>query len=64
MTKHVIVKEQAICETTFFVEAIDETSRAAFHDINCPACLRRALAAAEHRTQMLRDLLTKVEASP
>ena len=30
MSKHVLVKEQAICETTFFVEAIDETTRSAY----------------------------------
>lgn len=64
MIKHVLVKEQAICETTFFVEAIDETTRLAYRDINCAACLRQALAAAEQRTQVLRELLANVEAAP
>lgn len=64
MIKHVLVKEQAICETTFFVEAIDETTRLAYRNINCSACLSQALAAAEQRTQVLRELLANVEAAP
>ncbi len=63
MTKHVLVREQAICETTFFVESIDETTRSAFRDIDCMACLRQALAASEQRTQVLRELLLKTEDS-
>lgn len=61
VSKHVLVKEQAICETTFFVESIDETTRLAYRDIGCAACLRQALAAAEQRTSVLRELLAKVE---
>lgn len=57
MTKHVFVKEQAICETTFFVESVDETTRSAYRDINCAACLRQSLAAAGQRTQVLHELL-------
>ena len=64
MIKHVLVKEQAICETTFFVESIDETTRSAYRDINCTLCLRQALAAAEQRTQVLHELLAKVEITP
>jgi len=63
LIKHVIVKEQAICESTFFVASLDETTRLAFRDIDCPACLRQALAAAEQRVHALRDLLAKVEAA-
>ena len=62
MIKHVLLKEQSICETTFFVEAIDESTRLAYRDISCAACLRQALAAAEQRTSVLRELLAKVEA--
>lgn len=61
MIKHVLVKEQEICETTFFVESIDETTRSAYRDINCRSCLLQAIAASEQRTQILRDLLVKVE---
>lgn len=61
MSKHVFVKQQAICETSFFVEEIDQMTRSAFRDIDCAGCLRKALAAAEQRTRVLCDLLTKVE---
>jgi hypothetical protein len=61
VTKHAFVKEQAICETTFFVESIDETTRSAYRDIDCAACLLQAIAASEQRTQALRDLLEKME---
>ena len=64
MTKHVLVKEQSICETSFYVESIDETTRLAYRDINCAACLRQAIAASEQRTQAIRDLLVKVEETP
>lgn len=61
MSKHVLVKAQAICETSFFVESIDETTRLAYRDIGCAACLRQAIAASEQRTQVIRDLLAKLE---
>jgi len=60
--KHVMLKGQAICETSFFVEAIDESTRSVYRDINCAACLRKALGASEARTRALRDLLAKAEA--
>ena len=61
MTKHVVVRAQAICETSFFVESLDETARSAFRDIDCVGCLRQALAAAEQRVVALRELLAKAE---
>lgn len=64
MTKHVLVKEQSICEMSFYVESIDEATRQAFRNISCAACLRRAIAASEQRTQAIRDLLVKVEETP
>lgn len=64
MIKHVIVNAQAICETTFFVAALDETTRQAFREIDCAACLRQALAAAEQRVRALQELLAKVEGTP
>lgn len=64
MTKHVLVKEQAICETTFFIAALDESTRSAFRDIDCAVCLRQALAAAEQRVRALREFLAKVEGTP
>lgn len=61
-TKHVLLKELAICETSFFVESIDEMTRLAYRNIDCVACLQRAIAASEQRTSVIRDLLAKVEA--
>jgi hypothetical protein len=62
VTKHANVKGQSICETTFFVESAVDTTRAAFFDTECPKCLRQALRAAEARTHVLRELLSKAEA--
>lgn len=64
MTKHVRVKEQPICETTFFVEGVDESTRSAYRDIGCVACLRQALTASEARSRAIRDLIDKLEATP
>ena len=62
MIKHVLVRERSICEETFFVASVDETTRSAFRDINCPACLRQAIASSERRTQSIRELLATLEA--
>ena len=64
MRKHVFIRDQAICETSFFVESIDKTTRLAFRDIDCKACLLQAIAASEQRTLILRDLLATVEEAP
>jgi hypothetical protein len=64
VSKHVLVKAQAICETSFFVESIDETTRQAYRDITCVACLRQAIVASEQRTQVIREQLARVEVAP
>lgn len=61
MKKHVFMREQAICETSFFVESVDEVTQAAFRSVDCVACLLQALAASETRTRAIRDLLAKLE---
>ena len=61
MTKHVHLREQTICETTFYVEALVDQTRAAYFSIDCPKCLRQALAASEARSHVLRELLSKAE---
>ena len=61
MTKHARVKDQPICETAFFVEGAVDTTRAAYFVIDCPKCLRKALAASEARSHVLRELLSKAE---
>jgi hypothetical protein len=61
VSKHVLVKAQAICESTFFIESVDESTRQAYRDITCRSCLLRAIAASEQRTQAIRELLAKLE---
>lgn len=62
--KHVLVREQAICETTFFVEGVNETTLSAYRDIDCVPCLRQALAASEARSRAIARLITKLEVTP
>jgi len=64
VSRHARVKEQPMCETTFFVESVVDTTRSAYFDIDCPKCLRQALAASEARTHVLRELLGKLEDAP
>ena len=67
MIEHVLVRKHPICiyvDEEGRLEAVDETTRSEYRDINCAECLRLEIAAAEQRTQVLRDLLTKVEAVP
>ena len=61
MIKHVHVREQVICETTFYIEALVDQTRSAYFAIDCPKCLRQALAASEARSHVLRELLAKAE---
>lgn len=61
MTKHVIVREAAICEVPFFVASVDETTHKAYDGIDCVACMRQALAASEARSRAIRTLIAKAE---
>lgn len=61
---HAVHREQALCETSFFVEGVDETTRAAYVRVDCLPCLRLASAAAEQRASVLRELVARAEASP
>lgn len=61
--KHVLSKEQPICETTFFVAGVNEMTHSAYRDIDCVACLRQALAASEARTRAIFQMIAKLEAT-
>ena len=61
---HAVHRDQALCETSFFVEGVDEATRSTYRGIDCGPCLRRALAAAEQRASVLRDLLALAEGAP
>lgn len=62
--KHVLIKEQPICETTFFVAGVDEMTRSAFRGIDCAPCLQQALAASEARTRVILQLIAQLEVTP
>jgi len=53
--------ERPICGLDSPIESIGHTVRVIFGDVDCPDCLRRAIAEAEERARVLRDLLVKVE---
>jgi hypothetical protein len=50
-----------ICESEGSVERVVDATRAVFMDVECPACLRRAIAESEARLFVLRELLDKAE---
>lgn len=54
---HLIVGNQAFCETPSAVEALDKVTQSAFREVACTACLQYAVIATEQRTKMLRGLL-------
>lgn len=52
----------SICTTEGTVDQMVDATRAIFGYVDCPACLRRAIAESEARAHVLRDLLDKLEA--
>lgn len=64
MKKHVRINTQTICESTFFVESALDTTRSAWRDIDCRACLLQGIAASEARTTLLRDFLVALDTVP
>ncbi len=63
MIRHVLAGDRQICSMDTFVAAIHATTRSIYQGIDCPACLRAAIAASEERTVVLRELLDRVEGS-
>lgn len=60
--RHMHSISRPICGLDTSIETIGHATRAIFGDVECPDCLRRAIAEAESRAQVLRELLAKVEA--
>jgi hypothetical protein len=58
---HMQSGEAALCELSSSVEMIGALTRTMFGPVDCTGCLRRALAEAEARVRMLRDLLAMAE---
>jgi hypothetical protein len=53
--------DHPICELESPVEMIGGAVRTIFGSVDCPDCLRRAIAEAEERARVLREMLSKVE---
>lgn len=65
MTRHMYAIDRPICEAESSVDKIGETTRLIYRVVDCPSCLRRAIAEAEERVRVLRDLLlSHVEETP
>jgi hypothetical protein len=54
--------DRPICTLASSVEMIGEATLSIYGCVDCPDCLRRAIAEGEERTRVLRDLLGKLEA--
>ncbi len=53
--------ERRLCELDPSIEMIGQATRVIYDFVDCPNCLRRAIAEAEERTRVLRELLGAVE---
>jgi hypothetical protein len=53
--------DRPLCALDPSVELIGQMTRSIFGGVDCPSCLRRAIAEAEERVRALRDLLGNVE---
>ena len=60
--RHMLSVERPICGIPSTTGMIGNAVRIIFGDVDCPDCLRRAIAEAEERAITLRELLAKVEA--
>lgn len=59
--RHMHSIDRPICEAESPVDALGRATRMIYGGIECPDCLRRAIAEAEERARVLRELLAKVE---
>lgn len=62
MKRHMHSLDRPLCQLDSPVDLIDEATRRIYDHVDCPDCLRRAIAEADARGRALRDLLAKVEA--
>lgn len=53
--------DRHLCELSPSVERIGIGTRAIYRTVDCPDCLRRAIAEAEERARVLRELLAKIQ---
>lgn len=55
--------DRPLCALASAADLIGDATRSIFGDVDCPDCLRRAIAEGEERICVLRDLLAKLEPS-
>lgn len=60
--RHMHSIDRPICEADSSVEALGRATRMIYGGVECPDCIRRAIAEAEERARVLRELLEKLEA--
>ena len=61
--RHMHAVDRPICELDSPSGQIGEITRVIFGGVDCPECLRRAIADAEDRALVLHELLAKAEVS-
>jgi hypothetical protein len=54
--------ERPICELDAAIEMIGQVTRTIYNPVDCLNCLRQAIAEAEEKARVLRELLGPVEA--
>jgi hypothetical protein len=54
--------DRPLCETDGSVDRIGLATKVIFGVVDCPDCLRRAIAESDERARVLRDLLGRAEA--
>ncbi len=59
--RHLHSIDRPLCQLYPAADQIGDSTRAIYGDVDCPDCLRRAIAEAEIRARVLRELLTRVE---
>lgn len=59
--RHILSVDRPICGLETSIEMIGDTLRGIYGGVECADCLRRAIAEAEERARVLRELLAKVE---
>jgi len=62
--RHMHAIDRALCSLASSADLIGDATLSIFGDVDCPDCLRRAIAEGEERICVLRELLAKVEAVP
>ena len=60
--RHMHTIDRALCALASSADLIGDATLSIFGDVDCPDCLRRAIAEGEERIRVLRVLLAKVEA--